>query len=191
MRQPDTVSSGRRQVGDPVQAVEKDYPFAIFEVAENFVGAESAEFTVGLTSDVFVGRIPQQVPAFREGELWLVEAYYDGHEQQWMTSTCQRIKLAEQAGHDLQILRAWVAGQRLPARVTGQVAKLDEGKNIAGALVYLRAEKGTRSTTTDGLGQFSFDDVEPGVYDATTEGGRSMRIDLTAAWCSHIVFLVK
>jgi hypothetical protein len=191
IRQPEAVSPGRRRVGDPVQTVEKEYPIARFEVTENFVGAESAEFEVRMTSDAFVGGIPQQVPAFREGEVWLVEAYYDYHEQQWMTSTCQRTKLAEQAGQDLQVLRVWVVGQRLPSRITGQVSNPGEGKNVSGARVYLRAEKGTISTTTDGLGQFSFDNVEPGVYEATTDGGRSMKIDLTRAWCSHVVFLVR
>ena len=176
MRQPDAGSSR---------------PIARFEVTENFVGAESAEFEVRMTSDAFVDGIPQQVPAFREGEVWLVEAYYDNHEQQWMTSNCQRTRLAEQAGQDLQVLRAWVVGQRLPARITGQVANPGERKNVSGARVYLRAEKGTVSTTTDGLGQFSFDNVELGVYEATTDGARSMKIDLTHAWCSHVVFLVK
>jgi hypothetical protein len=191
MRQPGAVSSARRRIGDPVQTVEKEYPIARFQVTENFVGAESAEFEVRMTSDFFIGAIPQQVPAFREGEVWLVEAYYDNHEQQWMTSACQRTKLAEQAEQDLQVLRAWVVGQRLPARITGQVSNPGERKNVSAAHVYLRGGKGTISTTTDGLGQFSFDNVEPGVYEATTEGGRSMKIDLTHAWCSHVVFLVK
>ncbi len=191
MRQPDAVSSGRQRVGDPVQKVDKEYPIASFKVTENFVGAESGEFEVRMTSDWFVNGIPQQVPALREGEAWLVEAYYDNHEQQWMTSMCQRTMLAEQAGQDLQVLRAWVVGQRLPARVTGQVVNPGERKNVSAARVYLRAAKGTISTTTDSLGKFSFENVEPGVYEATTEGSRSMRIDLTHAWCSHVVFLVK
>ena len=191
MRQLDAVSSSRRRVGDPVQTVEKEYSVASFEVTENFVGAESAEFEVLMTSDAFVDGIPQQVPAFREGEVWLVEANYDNHEQQWMTSTCQRTRLAEHAGQDLQVLRAWVVGQRLPARITGQVSNPGEGKNVSAAHVYLRAAKGTISTTTDGLGHFSFDNVEPGVYEATTEGAHSMKIDLTHAWCSHIVFFVN
>src|ERR1700730_13498601 len=42
----------------------KEYPIARFEVTENFVGAESAEFEVRMTSDAFVDGIPQQVPAF-------------------------------------------------------------------------------------------------------------------------------
>jgi hypothetical protein len=190
-RQPDAVSPARKRVGDPVQTVEKEYPIARFQVTESFVGAESAEFEVRMTSDFFIGAIPQQVPALREGEVWLVEAYYDNHEQQWMTSTCQRTKLAEQAGQDIEVLRAWVVGQRLPGRITGQVSNPGEGKNVSAARVYLRAEKGTISTTTDGLGQFSFDNVAPGIYEATTEGGRSMKIDLTRAWCSHVVFLVE
>lgn len=144
-----------------------------------------------MTSDAFVGGIPQQVPAFREGEAWLVEAYYDNREQQWMTSTCQRISLAEQAGEDLQVLRAWAVGQRLPARITGQVSNPGEGKNVSAAHVFFHAANGTISTTSDGLGQFSFDNVEPGVYEATTEGGRSMKIDLIHAWCSQLYFLLS
>lgn len=175
----------------PKESVEKDYPIARFEVTENFAGAESTEFEVRMTSDFFIGSIPQQTHAFREGEVWLVEAYYDTHEQQWMTSTCQRTRLAEQAGQDLQVLRSWAAGQRLPARITGQVVNPGERKNVSAARVDLRAAKGTISTTADDRGEFSFDNVEPGYYEATTEGARSLKIDLTRAWCSHVVFLVK
>ena len=60
-----------------MQTIQKEYPVARFEVTENFAGAQSAEFEVSMTSDFFIGAIPQQVPAFREGEVWLVEAYYD------------------------------------------------------------------------------------------------------------------
>jgi hypothetical protein len=45
------------------------------------------------------------VPAFSDGEVWLVEAYYDTHLQQWVTSTCQRTKRASAASDDLQALR--------------------------------------------------------------------------------------
>ena len=73
-------------------AIERTYPTARFQVLESFVGAEPGEFEVRMTSDVFLGGIPQQVPAFVEGEIWLVEAYRDLRDQQWTTSSCQRTK---------------------------------------------------------------------------------------------------
>ena len=47
---------------------EKQYPVAKLDVTENFIGAMSSEFTVHLTSDAFLGSIPQGVPTFSEGE---------------------------------------------------------------------------------------------------------------------------
>lgn len=170
---------------------EKQYPVAAFEVAENFIGANSKEFTVHITSDVFIGSIPQGTPAFSVGDAWLVEAYYDGHQQQWMTSTCQRTKPVSQASEDLRALRAWVAGDRLPGRVQGQVANPGKGKHLSDVRVYLRGPGGTLPTTTDDSGHFSFDDLEPGVYEAATDGARSMSVDLTHSWCSYVVLFVK
>jgi len=85
---------------------------------------------VPTNSDAFLGSIPQGVPAFSDGEAWLVEAYYDAHLQQWMTSTCQRTKPVSQASDDLQALRAWIAGNRLPGRVQGQVANPEKAPGL-------------------------------------------------------------
>jgi hypothetical protein len=130
------------------------------------------------------------VPAFSEGEAWLVEAYYDAHLQQWMTSTCQRTKPVSQASDDLQALRAWIAGNRLPGRVQGQVANPDKGGYMSGVRVALRGRSQTLSTTTDSRGYFSFEGVKPGVYEATTAEARAISVNLTDAWCSYVVLLM-
>ncbi|HEU0140000.1 MAG TPA: hypothetical protein VFQ79_09830, partial [Bryobacteraceae bacterium] len=36
-----------------------------------------------------------------------------------------------------------------------------------------------------------FEGVEPGVYEATTEGARAISVNLTHAWCSYVVLLMK
>jgi hypothetical protein len=190
----DAVSQARRRVGDPLPTIERKYPSARFQVLENFLGAGLGEFEVRMTSDHFIGSIPQQTPAFADGELWLVEAYRDQHDQQWTTSFCQRTKPAAQAEEDLRVLRAWVTGQRLPARVTGEVWNPAERKNVAGVQVYLRGGKQTLSATTDGRGRFSFDELDPGVYDAVAvlpQGGVPVKVDLTQAWCSRVVLTAK
>jgi hypothetical protein len=199
-RQPRTsqaeVISGRNETRLPIQSEhelpidEKRYPVANFDVIENFVGAMSPEFTVHLTSDVFLGSIPHGVPAFSDGEVWLVEAYYDTHLQQWVTSTCQRTKRASAASDDLQALRAWTTGKRLAGRVQGQVAKPTEGRAMSGVRVALRGLSQTLSTTTDNRGHFSFEGLEPGVYEATTDGARAIRVNLTHARCSYAVFIL-
>jgi hypothetical protein len=185
------LASGRYPIGGPLQNGKKVYPTATFEVAENFIGAKTAEFTVLLTSDAFVGDIPIGTPTLGEGETWLIEAYYDPHVQQWMTSTCQRTKPVSQADEDLEALRAWIGGTRLPGRVQGQVANPDKGKYVSGVRVVLRGSKDSFSTTTDERGQFSFDGLEPGLYEATTDGARAMSADLSHSWCSYVVFIVK
>ena len=118
-------------------------------------------------------------------KAWLVEAYYDAHLQQWMTSTCQRTKLVSQANDDFQALRAWIAGNRLPGRVQGQVTNPDKGGYMSGVLVALRGPSQTLSATTDNRDYFSFEAVKPGVYEATTDGARAISVNLTDAWCSY------
>lgn len=189
--------SGRNHIRVPMQSDngvppdEKQYPVAKFEVTENFIGTMSSEFTVHLTSDAFLGSIPQGVPAFSEGEAWLVEAYYDAHLQQWMTSTCQRTKPLSQANDDLQALRAWIAGNRLPGRVQGQVANPEKGGYMSGVPVALRGPSQMLSESTDNRGYFSFEGLKPGVYEVTTDGARAISVNLTDAWCLYVVFLMK
>jgi len=174
--------------------IERKYPTARFQVLESFVGAELGEFEVRMTSDQFIGGIPQQVPAFTEGEIWLVEAYRDPRDQQWTTSSCERTKPAAQAGEELRVLRAWVSGQTLPARFDGEVFNTKERRHVAGVRVYLRGEKQTFSSTTDSDGLFAFENLAPGNYEAAAilpQGGGPIKVDLTQAWCSHVVFVVK
>jgi hypothetical protein len=188
------VLEARRRAGDPLVETRHKYPSARFQVLESFLGAEPEEIEVRMTPDYFVDGIPQQVPAFAEGELWLVEAYRDQRDQQWTTSFCQRTKPASQAEEDLRVLRAWVKGQRLPARVTGEIWNPVERKNLAGVQVYLRGGKQTLSAITDGRGQFSFENLEFGLYEAVAalpEGGSPVKVDLTQAWCARVVLNVK
>jgi hypothetical protein len=163
-------------------------------VQEIFLGAEIGDFEVRLSSDFFVNGIPQQVPAFAEGEVWLVEAYRDQRDQQWTTSYCQRTKPVAQADEDLRALRAWVIGQRLPGRVTGQLWSPVAGKNLAGVQVYLFGGRQTLSATTDSRGRFSFENLDPGVYEALAalpEGSTPIKIDLTKAWCWGVAFQAR
>jgi hypothetical protein len=44
---------------------------------------------------------------------------------------------------------------------------------------------------TDSSGRFSFDGLEPGLYEATTDGSRPMSVNLTNSWCFFVVFIVK
>jgi hypothetical protein len=143
-----------------------------------------------LTSDHFVDGIPQQVPGIREGEVWLVEAYKDPRDGQWTTSNCTRTKPIAQAEEDLRALRAWVLGEHLPARVTGEVWSPSQRKTLAGIRVNLRGGTQPLSATTDGRGQFSFENLDPGVYEAVAplpEGDVRIKVDLTQAWCMHVV----
>jgi hypothetical protein len=189
--------SGRRRVGDPPSTVEMRYPTARFQVLENFVGVESGEFEVRMSSHHFVDGIPQQVPPFAVGEAWLVEAHRDQRDKQWTTSFGTRTKLAAEAGEDLRVLHMWAAGQHLPATVAGEVYSPDERRDVPGVQIYLRGEDQSFSSTTDSVGLFRFENLPAGIYEATVvlppgaRGSGPMKIDLTKtkAWCARVVFL--
>jgi hypothetical protein len=134
------------------------------------------------------------VTSLAAGEIWLVEAYRDSRDGKWTTSHCQRTRPAARAAEDLQVLRAWISGRILPARVDGEVFNPAERKSVSGVRIYLRGEKQILSTTTDAGGHFSFEDLGPDIYEATAvlpQGGGPIKIDLTHGWCSHVVFLVR
>jgi hypothetical protein len=189
--------SGRNLIRIPmegengVRTSERQYPFAKLDVTESFTGGISSEFTVHLTSDAFMEGIPLGVLPFREGESWLVEAYYDAHLQKWMTSICQRTKLLSQASDDLQSLRAWIAGNSLSRRIQGQVVNPNKGQNTSDVAIVLRGPSQTLFTTTDHRGQFFFDGLEPGTYEATMDGAQPRKVNLDHAWCSYVVLLIK
>ena len=119
-----------------------------------------------MSSDHFVNGIPQQVPPFAEGEIWLVEAYRDLRDHQWTTSFGQRNKPFAQAQEDLRVLRTWVSGQTLPARFYGEIFNPTEKRYFPGVRVDLRGEKQIFSSTTDSLGYFTFENLPPGIYEA-------------------------
>lgn len=170
---------------------QRRYPVARFQVTENFKGIESSEIELLLTSDAFMDNIPMGVTAFRAGEQWLVEGYYDPQEKKWMTSNCSRNNRLENAEQELRVLRAWKSGHVLKVRLNGEVINRDERKQIAEAKVTFRNEKRTMEITTDARGQFLMENVEPGVYEVTTEGSPVRTLDLTRGWCSTIVLFVK
>lgn len=85
-------------------------PAVTLQVVERFLGAEADEFEVRLTSDHFINGLPQQIPAMVEGQTWFVDAYFNPALAQWVTSSCERTKLAERAGEDLRMFRAWASG---------------------------------------------------------------------------------
>lgn len=163
---PDIAKKGRLRVGDPVSVAELKYPTIRFEILESFVGAQPGEFELRMTSDHFLDGIPQQVPAFAEGDIWLVEAFRDLRDYQWTTSFGQRNKPFAQAREELRVLRTWVSGQTLPARFDGEVFNSVEKKYVSGVRVDLRREGQTFSSTTDSGSHFAFANLTPGIYEA-------------------------
>ncbi|HEV3332496.1 MAG TPA: carboxypeptidase-like regulatory domain-containing protein [Bryobacteraceae bacterium] len=194
---PDGVlPQGRRRATDPLPPAPKfRYPVARLQVIENFLGANTAEFEVRLTSDHFVNDVPQQYPPMGNGELWFVEAYRNGSDHQWMVSSCGRSKPAERAAEDLRVLRAWASGQTLPARVYGEVFDRTAVPQYApGVRVVLRGEHQTLTAVTDNAGRFAFENLPPGIYEASGPvplPARPVRIDLTHAWCWHVIFQAR
>ena len=185
------AKQGRLLAGGQAPETELKYPTARFEVLENFVGAQAGEFELRMSSDHFLDGIPQQVPPFIEGEIWLVEAYRDLRDHQWTTSFGQRNKPFAQAQEDLQVLRTWVSGQTLPARFYGEIFNPAEKRYFPGVRVDLRGEKQIFSSITDSLGHFAFENLPPGIYEAAAvlpQGVAPIKIDLVRTWCSHRVF---
>jgi hypothetical protein len=194
-----TFQENRQRQGDPPLRIEPTYPTAQFQVIEGFVGVDSEDFEVRMTSDHFVDGIPQHVPPFAAGELWLVEAVREPRDQQWITSYGQRTKPVSEAEDDLRVLRAWSAGQHLPAKVTGEVFRPSEKRGVSGIEIHLLGDGRALLSITDSLGQFSFENLPDGVYEATAtlppgaQRPGPLRVDLTRthAWCSRVVFLTK
>jgi hypothetical protein len=190
-QQTSTNPAGRMRAGDFADISQKRYPVVTFQVSETYLGPEANEFQVFLTSDTFLAGIPQQVTQFNKGEVWLVEAYYDPHERHWMTGLCERNKRADQAVEDLEILRNWKNGKRLPGRIFGQVANPTEGRFLPNATVYLQNDGHIVATTvTNQSGRFTFENVKPGVYAVATERSTTSKIDLRYAWCTQVALIV-
>jgi hypothetical protein len=170
----------------------QDFPVVRFEVIESFLTAEVGSFQAHVTSDVYLDGlpVPSQNLIFRAGDMWLIEAKRGGLNLEWTTSECQRTKPIQKAGADLQTLRVWVAGARLPGRVFGEVFNPQTRRDIPGAVVVLTGDGKRISTTADEHGLLTFGNLDPGNYEVTLEGGKPSKVDLTQAWCSHIVLLV-
>ena len=169
------------------------YPAVRLQVIEAFSGAELGDFTVRLTSDLFLNGEPSRVLDMHPGEVWLVEAYRRPTDEQWYADTCQRSKRASQADGELLVLRTWAAGKVLPAHFSGQVFNRSTSKYVAGVRVNLRGDE-TFSAVSDSQGRFLIDNVLPGVYEAATDlpmDAGPLRIDLTKSWCAERTLIVK
>jgi hypothetical protein len=166
-----------------------------FKVSEAFLNASLAEMEVAVTSDLYVDGVPQGAPSFAIGREWLVEAGRRNENQPWTTTSCSRTKAMRNAAEDLKVLRAWAAGQDLPARISGEVWDPAAGKNIPGIQIDLAGGPGPPlSTTSDERGQFAFDGLASGQYQAVAllpSGAVRRDLDLTRTWCPRVVFLVK
>jgi hypothetical protein len=181
---PGLAPASRRRASEPIPELPIRYPVVRLQVIEAFVGVEPRDFEARLTSDHFLDGVPQQAPAMRPGEVWLVDAYRNQRDQQWYTGLCQRSKPAAQADEELRTLRAWAAGKRLPARFSGEMFNRAASKYVPGVRVYLSGEKQTFSTMSDDQGRFVIENVPPGVYQVAADvplSGGPIKIDLTQA----------
>ena len=168
------------------------------EVVENFAGAEAGEFTLYTAFDGSACGFD-----FAEGETYLVEAYRKVATGTWEVSSCSRTRLLAQATEDLEVLRAWKTGQRLPGRISGQIIELEgvigpgEGRRSppSGTPFRIRLLGGREilETTSDSRGQFTFENLDPGVYEV--ELGQvpalSRPADLTRAWCAMVTLSIR
>jgi hypothetical protein len=157
---------------------------ARLEVLENFVGAEAFEFTLNTALDG-----PACGFDFTEGATYLVEAYKPSGSDTWRVSSCSRTRMLDQAADDMKTLRAWKTGQRLPGRINGQI--IDRRTPSAGTpfRVRLLGAKQILETTSDSRGQFTFDNLDTGVYQVQVIEPLlfSRPADLTRAWCALVL----
>jgi hypothetical protein len=153
------------------------------EVEANFSGAEQPQFTLYTALDG-----PACGFDFVEGETYLVDANKDRVNGTWHTSSCSRTRLAGQSTEDLDVLRLWKTGRRLPGYILGQIDSRFLSKDVT-FQVQLRGGKEVLETTSDTHGQFRFENLDPGVYEVEIVElpALSRPVDLTHAWCASVV----
>jgi microcompartment protein CcmK/EutM len=164
------------------------------KVTESFLNAAVDEIQVVVTSDSYIDGVPRNVLPFAQGQDWLVEAVRESGNQPWTTSRCLRTKASQSAVDDLKVLRAWRSGQQLPARIFGEVWNPEKRANISGIRIDLVGGIKPLSATSDERGEFVFDGLSAGKYEAVAllpTGAVRRDVDLAHGWCGRAVFLVK
>jgi hypothetical protein len=154
------------------------------EVLENFLGADAPQFTLYTALEGATCGFD-----FAKGGTYLVEAYKHPGSDTWRVSLCSRTRLLSEATENEKVLRAWKAGQRLPGRISGQI--LDRRSPPAGTAFQVRLLGGKQilETTSDLRGQFVFENLDAGIYQAQVVQPMvfSRPADLTRAWCAQVI----
>jgi len=140
---------------------------------------------------------------FTEGDTYLVEADKNVATGTWEVSSCSRTQLLAQPTEDLEVLHAWKTGQRLPGRISGQIIELqsvlgpggDRRLPASGTPFRIRLLEGKEilETTSDSRGQFTFANLDPGVYEVELEQAPAVSrpADLTRAWCATVTLPIR
>jgi hypothetical protein len=153
------------------------------EVLENFAGADVPQFTLYTALEG-----PACGYDFVEGEAYLIEAYKVPGSDTWEVSSCSRTRRLDQASQDLEVLRAWKAGQRLPGHISGQIINRSTSPNASNFQLRLLGGGQAIETTSDINGQFRFENLEPRVYQVQlVQSAVSRPADLTRAWCAMVI----
>ncbi len=157
---------------------------ARLEVLENFLGADGPNFTLYTALDG-----PACGFDFAEGDTYLVEAYRRPGSGTWQVTSCSRTRPVEEASDDLNVLRAWRVGQRLPGRISGQI--IDRRTPPAGTPFQVRLLGGQQilEVTSDSRGQFGFENLDAVVYQVQVVQPVifSRSADLSRAWCAMVI----
>jgi hypothetical protein len=157
---------------------------ARLQVLENFLGADVPNFTLYTALDG-----PACGFDFAEGETYLVEAYRQPGSDTWQVTSCSRTRPVEMASDDLNVLRAWRVGQRLPGRISGQI--IDRRTPPAGTPFRVRLLGGKQilEGTSDSRGQFGFENLDAVVYQVQVMQPVifSRPADLSRAWCAMVI----
>jgi len=165
-----------------------------FQITEAFLNASASELEAELVSDVSINSVPVGLPAFSQGQTWLVETVRHDEGQPWQTGTCTRTKSLQSAGDDLAMLRAWKAGQKLPVKLFGEVFDPKNRKDLPGIPVTFTEGAEVLSTTSDERGRFALEGLRSVRYEGVATlptGVIRQAVNLTNAWCGQVVFLVK
>jgi len=157
---------------------------ARLEVLENFVGADASQFSLYTALDG-----PACGFDFVEGGTYLVEAYKPSGSDTWRVVSCSRTRMLDQAADDLKTLRAWKAGLRLPGSINGHIVDRRNPPAATPFQVRLLGGRQILETTSGNRGQFSFDNLDAGVYQVQVVQPMlfSRSADLTRAWCASVI----
>ena len=128
---------------------------AYVQVEEAFKGANQAEF-------ILRSRGSSCEADYKEGERWLIYAYYNKEEKTWSSTACGRSTLIEGAAGDLLYLRGLPESAQ-KTRIAGQLWANDS-KPLLGIKVKVTGEGETREVFTDKNGVYEIYSLPPGEY---------------------------